>query len=43
MKNEQLSQQQQQQVQQRQEEFTQDVLRNSENTKSAGTTADKTR
>jgi sugar diacid utilization regulator len=38
MKNEQLSQQQQQQ-----EEFTQDVLRNSENTKSAGTTADKTR
>jgi hypothetical protein len=39
MKNEQLSQQQQQQ----QQEFTQDVLRNSENTKSAGTTADKTR
>ncbi len=39
MKNEQLSQQQQQ----RQEEFKQDVLRNSENTKGAGTTADKTR
>jgi hypothetical protein len=37
MKNEQLSQQQQQQ----QQEFTQDVLRNSENKKSAGTTADK--